>query len=100
MIVQVTTTIDSEEKANFIAEALLKKRMVSCVQIMPVTSRYWWKGKIESTKEYMLVMKGKNSKKIENEIKKIHPYEVPEIIAFPVKKVNKEYKSWVSKEVQ
>ena len=100
MIIQVTTTVDSEEKADFIAEELLKGKVVSCVQIVPITSKYWWKGKIENTKEWILLMKGNNFEKIENEIKKMHPYEIPEILAVEIDRGNKEYIDWINKEVK
>jgi len=98
--IQVITTIDSEDKANEIAQHLLKKRVASCVQIFPVNSSYWWKGKIEKAKEWVCLIKGKNFDKIEKAIKEVHSYEIPEIIEVPILRGNADYFKWIDKEVK
>ncbi|MCS7228242.1 MAG: divalent-cation tolerance protein CutA, partial [Endomicrobia bacterium] len=77
---------------------LLNKKLVACVnKIENVESFYWWEQKISIDKEVLLVMKTRKDKidKIITEIKKIHPYQVPEIITIPIIKGNKEYLNWI-----
>lgn len=99
--IQVLTTIDKEEKAKTIATTLLEKRVASCVQIFgPITSSYWWNGKIEQAREWICLAKGKTKdyEKIEATIKSVHPYEVPEILAIPISNGNADYFNWIRAE--
>ena len=96
-------TCSSSREAKKIAGSLLDKRLVACANIIPgIGSRFWWKGKIESAREVLVMMKTKkeNFKKIENEVKKLHSYEVPEIISVPIVGGSKEYINWINKEVK
>ena len=96
--IQVVTTISGKVGAEKIADALIKERLAACVQIAgPIKSIYRWKGKIETAKEWVCVIKTKKGlyKKVETTIKKIHPYEVPEIIAVPIAAANKDYLKWI-----
>jgi periplasmic divalent cation tolerance protein len=63
-------------------------------------SFYWWEGNICSEKECLLLIKTKASlySRLEKRIKKIHPYQVPEIIALPIEKGSPEYLDWLDKE--
>ncbi len=97
--IQVFTTADKKEIAEKIAQYLVEKKLAQCVQILgPIESIYRWKGKIEKAGEWLCIIKGKkaNYKKIENEIKKIHTYEVPEIIAIPIITGSNEYLKWLA----
>jgi len=98
--VQVVTTEDTEENARKIARSLIGKRLAACVQMSNILSTYWWKNKIEEKNEIRCVIKGKNFDGIKEEIKKIHPYDTPEIVQMKINKVNKKYLEWVDKEVQ
>jgi periplasmic divalent cation tolerance protein len=62
---------------------------------------YQWKGKIVQEKEAMLVLKTTRSqyRKLEQKIKQLHPYEVPEVIAIPLICGSSQYIEWVTKEV-
>lgn len=97
--IQIFTTTDKKEIADKIALSLVEKKLAQCVQIFgPVESTYRWKGRIERTSEWLCIIKTKkaNYKKIENEIKKIHTYEVPEIIAIPIITGSNEYLKWLA----
>jgi periplasmic divalent cation tolerance protein len=99
----VYVTSGKMQEAEKIAEALLSKKKAACVNIIPgVESRYWWHGKLESAKEYLLVIKTRMSKldDVIEEVKKVHSYTVPEIIAMPIVGGNAEYLKWIGDEVK
>jgi len=101
-MILILTTTDKKQTARKIASSLLRQKLVACVSILPIGSSYWWKGRIVNAKEYQLILKTKteNYEKVEDEIKKIHNYTVPEIISFNVQKVSKEYLSWLTAELE
>lgn len=52
--IEVHTTIDSREAAQKIADALVSQRLAACVQVSgPITSTYWWEGKMEQAQEWV-----------------------------------------------
>lgn len=97
----VYITNPSQKVAKEVATHLLKKRLAACTINFPVESSYWWKRKIENTKEVVLIVKTRkeNFEKIKKEVKKIHPYSIPCIIKFDVE-ANKEYEDWIRKETK
>jgi len=91
------------KEANKISGKLLDKKLVACANIIKgVSSRYWWKGKIEKSDEVMLIMKSRKQlfKKIVSEVKKLHSYSVPEIIALPIFAGNPDYLKWIKESVK
>lgn len=101
--VQIVTTLPKREDAERIGKTLLDHLLVACVQIVgPIESMYWWKGKQEISQEWMLVAKTKKKLygRVEEAIKNLHPYEVPEIIAVPILAGYKPYLDWIDSEVR
>ncbi|HDQ25137.1 MAG TPA: divalent-cation tolerance protein CutA [bacterium] len=99
----VFVTVDKKNRAKQITSHVLKKKLAACVNtIGRIDSSYWWKGKIEKSGELLLIMKTKKSlfKKLEAEIKKIHPYSVPEIISLDITAGNPGYLSWILAETK
>ncbi len=98
----VKTAIDNKEIANKIIKNLLEKRLVSSVQEKEISSSYWWNNQIKTAQEYLLEMKTKESlyKEVEQEIRKLHPYKVPEIFAEEIKEGLNEYLDWIEKETK
>ena len=97
--IQITTTTDTEELAMQIAAKLVEKKIAACAQVSgPITSIYEWKGKIENTREWYCVIKTRKNlyQEVEEAIKALHPYEVPEIIALPILEGNKDYLDWIT----
>jgi periplasmic divalent cation tolerance protein len=88
-------TFPSKKDAYRIAKELLEKRIIVCCNIFPIKSFYWWEGKIEKSKEFVLIAKAlkKNIGKLEKLVKKLHPYKIPFIGIFDVK-INEEYFQW------
>ncbi len=98
----VFITAGSEEEASRIADALVKRKLAACVNIIGgVKSVFSWKGKVEKEKETLLIVKSKMSvfAKLVKQVKEIHKYEVPEIIALPIVDGSGDYLEWLEKEV-
>ena len=96
-------TCPGAKESRLIADALLKARLVACVNTVPkITSRYWWKGKIERAEECLLIAKTEKRlfKAVEKKVKSIHSYTVPEIIAVPISGGNPDYLSWISESIK
>ena len=94
----VLITAGSEEEAHRIAELLVNERKAACVSIIPtVESLFWWEGEIESGRESLLLVKTKASLLAETVelAKRIHSYEVPEIIALPIVAGSEDYLKWL-----
>jgi len=101
--IQVFTTTEKKEDAERIAQTLVRKKLSACVQIVgAISSTYRWKGKVETTQEWLCLIKSENSlyKELERTIKEIHPYEIPEIIAVPIVAGSGKYLQWVDQELE
>jgi len=94
----VLITASSEEEAHKIAELLVNEKKAACVNIVPgVDSLFWWEDKIESARESLLLVKTKASlfPEIVELVKRMHSYEVPEIIALPIVTGSEDYLEWL-----
>jgi periplasmic divalent cation tolerance protein len=100
-MILVYITNHDKKTAYKIGKYLVEKRLCACVNIFPIESYYWWKGKIEKAKEWVVIAKTlvKNYEKIKKEIKNIHPYTVPCIIKIKAD-VNKEYLDWLRSKIR
>src|SRR5216683_7805303 len=99
----VLVTCPSVALARKIARAVVGKRLAACVNIMlsPVESLYTWKGKVERAREYLLVTKttAKRLAELEEEVKRLHSYDVPEFIAVPIVAGSADYLGWLQESV-
>ncbi len=85
---------------DVIVDKVLSLKLVACVNVIKnIKSFYFWQEKLCKDNEILLIMKTKRSlfKRLEKEIKKVHPYSVAEIIAIPIFFGSKEYLNWISK---
>lgn len=101
--IQVLTSIDSREKAEEISRKLLEARLAACIQIIgPIKSMYWWRGVIESSQEWLCFIKTRVDmyKNVEEMIRSLHSYEVPEIIVLPIIQGFQKYLEWMSNELK
>lgn len=99
----VLSTVPNEKIGKSIAKKLLQSKLCACVNIVPkLSSLYWWKGKLETAGEALLLIKTTQSKvkHLFTTIKKIHPYESPEIISVEIKEGWKPYLDWISSSVR
>ncbi len=97
----IFVTASSEEEAKKIAQSLVEKRLAACVNIIKdMQSIFRWKGKLSDEKEVLLIIKTRKKlyKNVEEEVKNIHSYEVPEIIALPIISGSKDYLYWIDSE--
>ncbi len=82
-----------------IARRVVGKGLAACVNIIlsPAESFYTWKGKLEKTREFLLVIKttAKRLAELENEVKRLHSYDVPEFVALPIAEGSRKYLSWL-----
>jgi periplasmic divalent cation tolerance protein len=79
------------------AKELVKNRFAACVNISKISSIYSWKGKLEDTSEFLAIFKTtqKNKNSLKKAIKKMHPYDVPEIAEIDIRSVNQPYLKWL-----
>ena len=88
----VLVTCGSEEEASRIARALVDERLAACASLVsPVRSIYRWEGKIWDEKEWLLIIKTQRQrfKELEERVKALHSYSVPEIITCPLSKARR-----------
>jgi periplasmic divalent cation tolerance protein len=95
----VLITAPSNDVGKQIAKTLLEQKLAACVNIIsPIDSIYTWEGKICNDEEVLLVVKSR-AELFENQlvpaVQAIHPYQVPEIIALPIKMGAKSYLDWI-----
>jgi periplasmic divalent cation tolerance protein len=100
----VLVTCGSRVEAKRIAKNLVETRLAACVNILraPIASVYRWKGKVESATETLLIIKTARSKfpALERAIKRMHGYDVPEIIALPIAAGSRDYLHWIADSVR
>jgi len=97
-IVVIMTVANREEAINIVRQ-LLREKLIACANIVgSVNSLYWWKGKIEESREFLVLMKTRENlfEKLAQKVKELHSYEVPEVIALPLVKGLPAYLSWLN----
>lgn len=101
IIVLVTTA--TRDEAEKITPHLLEQRLIACANIIgPVSSVFWWKGKINRESEFLVLMKTRLDlfEKVAKTIKQMHSYEEPEIIAVPITKGEQSYLNWLNSSLE
>jgi periplasmic divalent cation tolerance protein len=95
----VLSTCANEADACRVARALVEARVAACVNVMPgLQSFYHWQGALETSNEVLLLIKTSRDlfAQLKLELEKIHPYEVPEILALPIVEGADNYLNWMS----
>jgi periplasmic divalent cation tolerance protein len=96
--VVVLVTCGTEEEALKIARAVVEEGLAACANLIsPVRSIYRWEGKICDEREWLLVIKTQQGrfKQLEEKVKTLHSYSVPEIISLPILEGSSSYLEWV-----
>ena len=97
----VITNVPDRAVATALAQSLLDRRLAACINIgAPVESIYHWQGRIETRHEVPVVVKTRSAlySNVEDAIRKLHPYDTPEIIAIPVVAGDARYLAWLADE--
>ncbi len=95
------TNLPDEASAARVARAVLEARVAACVnRLAPCQSEYWWQGRLERAQEWPLLIKttGRQFAALEAVIRAEHPYDVPELVAWPVAAGLPAYLDWVRDE--
>lgn len=96
----VLVTCGSLREARTIARELVERRLAACGNVVeaPVRSIYRWKGKVESAKEFLLILKSSRQcfSAVQAAVRKLHSYDVPEVIALPVSTGSRAYLGWIA----
>lgn len=97
--IAVFTTIDSRERAQAIATALVERKLAACVQISAIESTYAWQGEVQQDAEYRVMAKTVRSRyaDVEAAIRELHSYDLPAIFAFAVTEAYTPYVDWVER---
>ena len=91
-------TFPNAEIAAKIGKEVVEQRLAACANILPgIRSIYRWEGKVDSADEVLAIFKlaGSCYAEFETKIRSVHPYEVPEIVAFPIRNGLPAYLDWV-----
>ena len=94
----ILVTAESVEEAQKIAAALMEEKLVACANIVPgVKSRFFWKGKVESADEVLIILKTREThfERIAEVVKEKHSYAVPEIVALNIARADEKYLNWL-----
>ena len=102
-VLLVMTNLPDRDAAERIAASLVTEGGAACVNVLAeCTSFYHWKGNLERSTEVPLLIKTTTAAypRLQEALRKLHPYEIPEIIALPVNVGLPEYLNWVVQETQ
>lgn len=94
----VMVTASSEEEAAGIGRTLVEERLAACANVIPgIRSLYSWEGNLNDEGEVLILMKSRRSHfpRLEERVKQLHGYAVPEIIAVPIVEGSEDYLAWV-----
>lgn len=100
-IVIVLTSLPDRAAAMKLAQTLVERRLAACVNVLAeCTSVYRWKGAVENAAEVPVLIKSRAARyaELETAIRELHPYELPEIVAVPLRHGAPEYLQWVMDE--
>ncbi len=95
----IYVTAPDEETAVTIGRALVEEKLAACANIVPrIRSLYRWKGAVEDEREVLMILKTRTElfDRVEQRVRSMHPYEVPEIVAIPLTHGSPPYLDWLS----
>ncbi len=100
--VELILTCGSWQEAQKIADHLLGQKLVACVEMMEIKSKYWWEHKLEEATEIKLIMESvaTNFEKVEKELTDIHSYKTFVLQMVPIQKLSTGASAWVQEVIQ
>ena len=96
-------TAGSDREAGAIGDTVVKEKLAACANVVgPIASTYWWRGRVETAKETLLILKTTENlvPKLAARVRDLHSYEVPEVIAVPILGGNEAYLQWIDESVR
>jgi periplasmic divalent cation tolerance protein len=96
----VLITTPNRSVSERISKGLVEKKLAACVNRVPgLHSRYWWKGKIETAREELLLVKTQQRRlpALTRWVRQNHPYDLCEVLALPVAGGSKAYLDWIGR---
>ena len=96
------STVGSAEDAERLARALVERRLAACVSVVPgVVSHYRWQGELQRDEERLLVIKTRSERldALRRALAELHPYELPELVAFEISAGSEPYLAWLDEGV-
>jgi periplasmic divalent cation tolerance protein len=103
VLIQVQTTFATHDDAITIGRRVVEERLAACAQVLPgLVSLYMWEGMLRHDEETLLVLKTTAERwpDLRDKLAELHPYDTPEIIAFPIENVSFDYLVWVRESVK
>jgi len=93
----IIVTFADEDEAERVVSELLDRKLIACAQMQDIRSRYIWKGEQVRDNEVLTFMKTQTDMyaNVEECVRALHSYEVPEIIAVPIERGLPEYLGWI-----
>lgn len=101
-IILIICTFPDKESALKVSKFLIENKLAACINIFPCESFFYWENKLNEEKEYIAFIKTREKlfERVKNEIEKLHPYSIPEIISLKILNVNEKYFEWVLRETK
>jgi periplasmic divalent cation tolerance protein len=97
-VIAVLTNLPDSDSAFNLAREVVRARLAACANVLaPATSFYRWEGKDEQAIEFPVLIKSTAERymELQEAIRKLHPYSLPEIVAWPIELGLPEYLGWV-----
>jgi periplasmic divalent cation tolerance protein len=97
----VYSTAPDQAQALSLGQSLVESRLAACANVLPgMTSIYWWQGEIHRDQEAVLVLKTRAGlvDRLVAEVRRLHPYQVPCVVALPILEGNPDYLRWLGEE--
>lgn len=97
----VYVTASSEEEAAHIGRTAVEQRLAACANVLgTTTSIYWWENGIQTDPESIVILKtnSKNLKSLINQVKNLHSYECPCVVALNIEQGNRDFLEWITTE--
>lgn len=94
----VFVTCPNRRHAQRLANTLIQQRLAACINILPVVqSLFWWQGRVDRARETLLIIKtsARRFEALRRSVCALHPYDVPEVIAIPIRKAHGPYLRWI-----
>lgn len=91
-------TCANDLEADKIVDILLEKKLIVCAKKLTVQTKNYWKGKIESAREVLLIMDSSEElfSKVEGEVRELHSYDTFNLMSSPVTHLSTGIKEWMS----